>query len=103
MTFLRVVDGRATHRAEPELELRAVIPGAHELGGLTLDLEGCVEAGERGEHAAGAALTGETMAQADLRFALDLDAQLATEARSCTIRHPDTSRDRRRPRVRRSA
>src|SRR5580698_4663215 len=77
VAFLSVKDGRAANRAEPEGELRALIPDPNMLGGVAIDPERRSEACERRENAAGPALAGEAVADAHAaRLALDLNAQL---------------------------
>jgi hypothetical protein len=64
--------------AEAELESGAVVADADVLGCGADDLIGGGEGGERREDAAGPALAGNAVADADAeRLALDLDAQLA--------------------------
>ena len=76
--FLGVEQRGAADRAEAEREAAAMVADAHVFGRGAGDLVWCGVTGQRGEHAAGAALAGEAMADADAaRLALNLDAQLA--------------------------
>src|SRR5690606_20100512 len=72
---------------EAEAEARAALARADVLGGVPEDLVGRIEAGQRREHAAGAALAGETVADAHPGRALDLDAELPAGAGGGAARH----------------
>src|SRR6267378_1259593 len=65
VTLFGVKHGRPANRAEPESELRSVVPDTHVFGGGAEDLERRSEARERREHTAGPALAGEAVADAD--------------------------------------
>jgi hypothetical protein len=75
---LSVEDGSSTNGAEPEYELGTLVPDTDVFGGVARDLEGCVEAGQCSEHAAGPLLAGEAMADANASWlALNSNPQLS--------------------------
>src|SRR6185437_10557465 len=79
--FLGVEEIGPADRAEAEPEPRALIAGAHVLAGPAAHLVGRREACQRCEHAAGAPLALEAVADADAeRLAADGDAELAAAA-----------------------
>src|SRR5690606_16787745 len=79
---------RAADRAEAEPEACALVASADILGGAAGHPVGRGEGGERGKDAAGAALAGEAVAEADsARLTLHLDSQLTAGAGGCSGRH----------------
>src|SRR5262245_26981218 len=88
VAFLGVEYVSSAYGTEAEAEAGAVVAGADVFGGGAGDGVGHGEAGERGEHAAGAALAGQAVADADAAWlALDFDAQLAAATGGGSRRH----------------
>jgi hypothetical protein len=88
VTFFGVEHGCPADRAEPELELGALVTNANVLGGGAKDFIGCGEGGQRCKDTAGPTLTGKAVANADSEWlTLDFNTQLATGTRSCSRTH----------------
>jgi hypothetical protein len=71
----------STDRAEPEYELRSLVPDPNVFSGGANDPERRAKTGQRGKDAAGSLLAGEAVADAyPAGFALNLNAQLSAGA-----------------------
>jgi hypothetical protein len=93
VALLGVEHGRPAHRAEPEPELCTLVSGAHELRGSTRYRIGCGEPGKGREHAPGALLACQAMADAHgPGFTPDLNLKLAAVTGSRPCRHGNISR-----------
>jgi len=88
VTVFGVEDGSPTNWAEPEYELRPLIPDTDVFGGVAEDFERSREAGQCCEDTAGPSLAGEAVANANSPWlAFDLNAQLSAGTRGCSERH----------------
>jgi len=86
--FFCVEHVRSAYGAEPESEPRPLISGAYILRSRARDSVRRREGGQSSKDAAGSALTGEAVTNADAaRFTAYFNAQLSASARGCSMRH----------------